>query len=84
MAFDYDRDNVARASSGPSDDCFPITPGAGLLASPVRSIGVAVGGDVTGVTLAGQTRTITVPAGMVPCGWLRITAATATGIVGYI
>ncbi len=86
--FDYDRDGVARANSGPADDAFMITPADGSnLAQPVRTLRVSGAGDIHVVTRSGNERTLTLDAGeMLMCGVTKVfsTGTTATGILGYV
>lgn len=84
--YEYDRDQVARASSAPSDDAYAITPADTDLTLPVRALYITTGGSLVIKTRAGNTRTITVPDDFLfLCGVLRVAAATdATGIIGYV
>jgi hypothetical protein len=84
--YEYDRDQVARASPSPADDAYAITPADTDLAAPVRALYVTGAGNLVITTRAGTARTIPVPADfMFPCGVLRVAAATtATGIIGFI
>lgn len=84
--YNYDRDGVARADSGPADDAFVITPADSDLGQQVRALYVTTGGDLVVTTRSGNIRTIPVPDNfMFECGVIRVAAATtAGGIIGYV
>jgi len=88
MPYEYDRDNLARASSSPSDDAYMITASdASNLSQPVRALRVAGAGDIHITTRSGADRTLTLAAGeMLYCGATKVfsTGTTATGILGYV
>lgn len=77
-------------SSAPADDCYEITPNdstdltKGPGGWPVLNIGVA--GDIAIVTAAGNSRTVTVVAGVFPVRVQRVlsTGTTATDIVALL
>ncbi len=59
--------------------------GGGEFTPHAQAIYVGVGGDVTGVTVEGTTLTWTVPSGgTIACAIKNVTAADATGLIGYI
>lgn len=77
----------AHNSPNPGDDIFPITPhDTNDLAVTTRALVIAVGGDVALITKSGQSRTVTVPAGVLPVRATRVlaTGTTATGISGIV
>lgn len=83
MSNDYK--NFPTSPNSPALDAFVITPGAGLLAVTPRAVYVGVGGDITVTTFRGTSITLTVPDGAVlPLVVTRVTAATATNILGLI
>lgn len=68
----------------PAQGGFSITPGPGLLVAPIRGINVAVEGTVTFVHADGSSTSPFLVAGVVhPVCALKVTDATATGLVGY-
>lgn len=88
MAYNYDRDDLARADPGPADDMYTITPNDGAnLAQPVRALRVSVAGDLHVITRSGSERTIAAnDAEVITCGILKVfaTGTTATGLLGYV
>lgn len=87
MSYAYDRDNIARASDGPGDDAYMITPANSLLAQPVRALYITGAGDIAIITRSGASRTLTVPANFsLPVGVTQVssTGTTATGIIGIV
>ena len=87
MAYDYDRDGVARANPGPADDAYMITPNdSSDLPMPVRVLRVDVAGDIHVITRSGNERTLTLLDGeCLTCGVTKVfsTGTTVTGILGY-
>jgi hypothetical protein len=71
-------------SPNPGDDAVPVTPSDAADQGPFRYLIVSVGGTLSVITLAGQTRNLTVPAGRIDIGVLRVRASgtAATGITG--
>ncbi|EEW26612.1 spike base protein, RCAP_Rcc01079 family [Rhodobacter ferrooxidans] len=76
--------NRAAALNGPATDIFPVSPNDGIdLPIVALSLYVEVGGTVSLVTAAGQTRQVVVAdTSILPVGALRVraTGTTATGI----
>jgi hypothetical protein len=70
-----------------ADDCFPITPNDGAdLAVTVRGLIVATAGAVKITNAAGNTVTLTLPAGQFSLGIKRVwsSGTTATGLTGLV
>ena len=74
--------NGVQVPSGPVLDLVPVTPNDGADVVANRCVYIAVGGDLSFVTLAGVTRTVTLAAGWHPLvvARIRATGTTATGI----
>ena len=71
----------------PGTDCLPVTPSDSVdivtpNGAPVRALLIAVGGTLQVTTRAGNTRALTVGAGIFPVGVTRVwsTNTAATGI----
>ena len=74
------QNNIAR-------DAFDVTAlvGGGAFTPHAQAIYCGTAGTVTAVTAGGTTLTWTVPAGgMITCAIQNVTAATATGLIGYL
>lgn len=72
-------------ADAPALDAIAITPSATPFATPVRSIYIGGAGDITVTTFRGTSVTFTVPAGFIlPLVCTHVTAATATGLRGFI
>lgn len=71
-------------ADSPALDAFTITPSGTDLAVIPRALYIGVAGDITIITHAGTTLTMTVSAGVLPLVVRRVSAATATGIVGLV
>lgn len=66
-------------------DVVEITPSPDALESPVYGLKVTTGGDITYTTKAGTTITETVLDGeRIPVIITHVTAATASGLIGYL
>jgi len=80
--------NRALSLSGPFTDIVPVTPNdATDLTDVAVALYVETGGDVSVVTVAGQSRLIAVPDfGILPIGVTRVnqTGTTATGLHALI
>lgn len=78
----------ASSLSGPARDVFPITPSDSVDLSDVAvSLYIEVGGTLSVVTAAGNTRTLAVDdMTILPLGTLRVnaTGTTASGIHGFM
>ncbi len=68
----------------PALDAFTITPSGTDLAVIPRALYIGGAGDITVITHAGTTLTLTVAAGVLPLVVRRVSAATATAIVGLV
>lgn len=76
--------NFTSIADAPALDCVEITPGPSPLPAPIRAIVAATAGTITVTTFRGNSRTIPVAAALpVPIVCTHVTAATATGIVGF-
>lgn len=80
--------NGRMPASGPSNDLIPVTPSNTVdLVNIAVALYITVGGDVTFVTEAGNTRTVNVPSNFIlPVGVARVnaTGTTATGIHAFM
>jgi hypothetical protein len=66
-------------------DAFNITPGASPLTTPVRQITADTVGTVTVTTYAGRSLTFTIgPGNPLTLVVTHVTAATATGLKGFV
>ena len=88
MAYNYDRDNIARADGGPADDAYTISPhDTNPLPQACRALRIGGAGDIVVVTRSGNQRTWTALAGeTIECGVTKVlsTGTTATNILGYV
>lgn len=73
------------AEGKPAVDLVPITPNDSTDIAPCQGLLIAIGGDIKITTIAGNDRTLTVPAGhvIVQCTRVWSTGTTATGISAY-
>ena len=81
-------ENRATSLSGPATDLMPVTPNdATDLTSVAVSLYVETGGTVAFVSVAGQSRTVTLPDNAIlPVGISRVlaTGTTAAGIHAFV
>lgn len=93
-AVDTDKRGPLR-NTDPADDALPVTkhdtndihgnPFNNETSIPCQSFSIATAGDVVVVTAKGNTRTLTLPAGVIPLRIKQIksTNTTAAGFVAY-
>ena len=74
------------SADAPALDAITITPGASPLPRTIRTLYVGgTAGTVTVTTWMGTSITLTVASGaLIPLVCTHVTAATATGLVGFI
>jgi len=78
---------TGRTALDVAPDGFPVTPSDSVdLAVTARALLVSVGGTLQITTSTGQTRALTVPAGVVPIRTTRVwlTNTAATGITALV
>lgn len=77
--------HYSASADAPATDAYAITPGASALPRPVKALFIGGAGDITVTTWQGTSITFTVPAGFIlPLVCTHVTAATATGIRGFV